>query len=139
MQCPQRMPGFPYAAGLAGPDHYRPDDHSCSYCGSLDPDVFMARLEAGDIALGTTTKNYKVYVVNAGGAPMLQTHRNDNSKSADPKDWTWVTQETSQAKFYFEHLSEAQRTRFIELANAGKLQFEGGLGFAPLPFFVGRA
>jgi hypothetical protein len=141
MQCPQRTPDYPYAAGLDGPDHYRADDHTCSYCGSLNPDVFMARLEAGDIALGATTKNYKVYVHNAGGAPLLQTYRDcprDEPKHMPDECAHWVTRETSQQKFYFDHLSNEQRQRFVEMYNERRIRMKGGFAFSPFPFFMQR-
>ena len=92
------------------PDHWRLDN-TCSYCGSVSGDVFMARLEASDIALGPTDKNYKVYVTNRGGPSIGQ-------------------------KFYFMHLTEAQKIRFIELMNERKLCFDSPGGFYRMPFFV---
>jgi hypothetical protein len=41
------------------------------------------------------------------------------------------------SKFYFEHLSREQMTRFIELYNQRKLKFDGG-GFYRLPYFMVR-
>ncbi len=122
----------------------RPEDDSCDYCGSLFGEVFMARLEAGDVVLGPTDKNYKCYVHNHGGAPFRQTHRTDKPSVPgeilkDPMDmtlWTWAVRETPDAKFYFEHLSESQRQRFIELLNARKLKIGDPGHFYRLPFFV---
>lgn len=56
----------------------KPDDGSCDYCGSLSGDVFMARVQAGDVTLGPTDKSYKVYVLNAGGQPFKRAHRIDS-------------------------------------------------------------
>lgn len=130
-------------------------DDSCRYCGSLNPDTFMRRLEAGDVLLGSTDKNYKVYVANKGGESFKQTYRDcpeDKEKIGaagnkymvssceGPKSCThWVTRDTDRAKFYFQHLSEEQRHRFIQLLNEKKIQFEGGYGFYVLPFFIGRS
>lgn len=82
-------------------------DNTCSYCGSMNPDAFMERLEAGDIQLDPTDKSYKVYVKTQG-----------------------IT-----GKFYFQHLSADQRKRFIELNNAGRLNFGPPGYFYMLPFF----
>ena len=64
-QCPRRAEN-PGHQSLSDHDTWR-EDNTCSYCGSLNPDVFMARLEAGDVELIPTDKNYKVYVYNDGG------------------------------------------------------------------------
>lgn len=46
------------------------EDKTCSYCGSLNPEEFMARLEAGDVELGPTDKPYKVYIKDLEGKPV---------------------------------------------------------------------
>lgn len=88
------------------------ENNTCSYCGSLNPDAFMVRLEAGDITLDPTDKDYKVYVANAGG-PDLR----------------------GAIKFYFQHLSADQRARFIELHNERKLNMGPPGHFYVAPFF----
>lgn len=95
---------------LAGPDrdHWRTDgDGTCSYCGSLNPTVFMNLAEGGELIV-PTDKSYKAY---AGRA---------------------------RRKFYFQHLDEAQRRRFVELLNGGQLQIAYPGRFYALPFFVTR-
>lgn len=82
-------------------------DNTCSYCGSMHPDAFMERLEAGDATLDPTDKSYKVYVKTQG----------------------------LYGKFYFQHLSADQRKRFIELHNAGRLNMGPPGRFYVLPFF----
>ena len=123
----------------------KPDDGTCDQCGSLLPDEFMARLEAGDVTLDPTDKNYKVYVHNAGGKPFQQSHRplpkpqQPGEIVRDPMDqslWTWETQEVSQCKFYFQHLSEDQMKRFVELLNENKLRLNYPGYFYRRPFFV---
>jgi hypothetical protein len=117
---------------------WRADDRSCSYCGSMNADDFMQRLEQGDVELGSTDKNYKVYVHNAGGVAFKQSYRDcpRDANCTGPDDCGhWVTREIQDGKFYFYHLSEAQQTRFIELYNAGKIRMAGGFGFYVLPFF----
>lgn len=157
MQCPRRSEShFGSSPAFARDDDYDPSDDSCRYCGSLNPDTLMARLETGDVLLGSTDKNYKVYVTSAPAKPMFkQTYRNcphDKQMTGaagnvyfvpscdkGPNHCThWATRETDHTKFYFQHLSGAQRTRFIELLNEGKLKFEGGYGFYVLPYFIGR-
>jgi hypothetical protein len=83
----------------------------CSYCGSASGDSFMAFVEAGG-EVRPTDKNYKVY---------LQGNANLRAPGI---------------KFYFQHLSAAQRTRFIELLNQRtvKIGFPGH--FYVLPFFA---
>jgi hypothetical protein len=98
-------------------DRWRGDDNTCSYCGSLNQDWLMDRLEAGTIELGPTDKNYKVYVENAGGEPF-------NVHGAP--------------KFYFPHLSKAQRQRFVEMLNEKKIKIGAPGHFYVLPFFVKR-
>jgi len=90
------------------------DNDTCSYCGSYNPDQLMARLEAGDIQLGPTDKDYKVYIENSGGEPL------------------------SAIKFYFQHFDEEQKHRFIELHNEGKLKIGMPGHFYRLPFFCRR-
>ena len=90
-------------------------DGSCSYCGSMNPDELMERLEAGTVELGPTDKNYKVYVTNAGGESLK-----------------------SVGKFYFQHFSTEQCQRFIELLNEKKLKIGEPGHFYRLPFFIRR-
>jgi hypothetical protein len=92
------------------------EDQTCSYCGSLHPDVFMQRLEAGDVVLGPTDTSYKVYVQDHRGTPI-----------GGPA-----------GKFYFQHLGEAQRARFIELHNEGRLKLDSPGHFYVAPFFCQR-
>jgi hypothetical protein len=101
-------------------------DDSCSYCGSLHPDIFMERLEAGDVTLSPTDKSYKVYVsADAGSVKFKQSYRGDGDPGGcDPTKWVWTVREVPQTKFYFQHLSDSQRTRFVELLNAKKLKLE---------------
>lgn len=114
------------------------EDGTCDYCGSWDADDLMARLEAGTVILGPTDKSYKVYLTNAGGAPFKQSARRcpKDATCKGPGDCThYETRETDSAKFYFQHLSEAQMRRFVELLNERKLKIDGG-GFYVRPFFI---
>lgn len=73
-------------------------DDTCSYCGSLNGDILMARIEAGTIRLKGSDKNYKIYVEATEGSEPL-----------------------SAIKFYFQHLSEVQKIRFVELWNEKRI------------------
>jgi hypothetical protein len=136
--CPRRAenPG-PF---LTVEDGFGPDD-CCRYCGSLNPDAFMARLEAGDVVVEPTDKNYKVYLANKGGAPFRQTYRTDAKPFAghDSPEHDWVTRDVPQAKFYFQHLSEDQKKRFVELLNAKRIVFDAPGHFYVTPYFISRS
>jgi ferredoxin len=151
-KCPRRAEShFGSSPAFLRDDDYDPSDDSCQYCGSLNPDTFMARLEAGDVLLGSTDKNYKVYVENSGGEQFKQSFRDcprDKemigaagnkymaSSCQGPDTCThWVTREIASAKFYFQHLGDEQQKRFIELFNEKRIKFSGNYGFYVLPFF----
>jgi hypothetical protein len=120
----------------------KPDDGTCDQCGSLLGDTLMARLEKGDVILGPTDKNYKVYVRNKGGECFKQTHRIDNSRehnldgSPDQTKWVWQTNDSQECKFYFQHLTDEQKKRFVELLNDKKIKFDQPGYFYVLPFFI---
>lgn len=144
--CPRRSENHMHVADSpfvgAGPDQdwYRSTDQSCIYCGSLDPDVFMARLEKGDILLGATDKSYKVYVENDGGEDFKQTYRDDDHPYAGAENpiHNWITRPMHQHKFYFQHLSVDQMRKFVDLYNQKKVKFAPGDGFYVWPFFMGK-
>jgi len=136
--CPSQEEAF-LPAQRNHQSHWREADNSCSYCGSLNNDVFMERLEAGTIKLSSTTKNYKTYLVNNGGEAFKQTFRNcpRDGTCTGPDDCThWTTREDTQPKFYFYHLTVEQRKRFVELYNEKKIQFEQYGHFNVFPFFM---
>lgn len=114
---------------------------TCNFCGSMHPAVVMERLEDGSIELGTTGKNYKAYLHPVEGSPRcLRCGRADDCPGGnDPAAWKWETEETDFGKFYFQHFSREQQVRFVELLNAGKIRFKGGLRFNPLPYFIERS
>lgn len=64
-KCPRREEAPPgWLAQLDEYDTWLPKPGTkgtCSYCGSMHPDEFMALVIAGE-AIGTTTKNYKAYI-----------------------------------------------------------------------------
>lgn len=101
----------------------------------------MLRCEAGDVELGPTDKNYKVYVENKGGDAFAQTYRDcpRDAPCTGPEDCThWVTRSMDHTKFYFQHLDAEQRRRFIELLNDGKLNIGDPGHFYVTPFFAQR-
>jgi hypothetical protein len=138
MKCPRQAEGFMFR-DKEYEQLYDPADDTCHHCGSLNPGTFMSRLEAGDISLGATDKSYKVYVHNEGGATLLQHYRDcpREAKCTGPDDCThWTVRETNQGKFYFQHLSEVQMQRFVDLYNEKKLKMHGGYHFYVAPFFM---
>lgn len=111
--CPRGSgPDGPFKAPFNGEATWR-DDRTCSYCGSLDPELLLEQISKG-AELGPTDKSYKAYVT-------LVDHRVAGA-----------------GKFYFQHFDDAQRARFIELLNTGavKIGFPGH--FYVLPFFIQR-
>lgn len=113
------------------------NDLTCSYCGSLHPDVTMERIIAGDVELEPTDKNYKVYVLNKGGKPFSQSYRAEGSPQGDdPFKWEWTTREMNQTKFYFQHLSVDQRKKFVNLYNDGTIKVGYPGRFYCRPFFM---
>lgn len=111
--CGRRHDSFIANKQFPGPDSYRADG-TCSYCGSMSGDVFMARLEAGTISVTPTDKSYKVYVDNHGGESF------------------------SAIKFYFQHLTVEQQDRFIELVNAKTVHLKEPGYFYVTPYFCSR-
>ena len=106
--CPRRDEGGPGPSLFPEGDDWKAG--RCTYCGSMAPDKFM-RLAGEGVELTPTDKNYKVYV-----------------KAPDNPN----------AKFYFQHLDEAQRRAFVELLNAKTLNLAYPGRFYVLPFFVVR-
>ena len=97
----------------------------------------MARLEAGDVILTPTDKSYKVYVTNTGCKPFMRSSRTDDGSSGlDQSKWVWETGENPMPKFYFQHLSEDQKNRFVELLNQKKLKFDHPGHFYREPYFI---
>lgn len=112
--CPRQRNEATLEVQLDHKSHWRADG-TCSYCGSMNNDEFMRRLELGDVEVGPTDKAYKVYVSNRGGEPIKA------------------------IKFYFQHLTNDQTRRFVELANGGMIAMGFPGYFYTLPFFAKRA
>jgi hypothetical protein len=112
--CPRGSgPDSPFRAPFNGEAHWR-EDRTCSYCGSIDPELLFEQIEKG-AEIGPTDKSYKIYVALIG-----HTVR-------------------GAGKFYFQHLSPEQQTRFIDLVNAKTMKIGMPGHFYVLPYFAARA
>ncbi len=118
-EAPYRLPGDdgtdtwqdrPGLGGATAPGR------SCSYCGSLHPDTFMQLAEEG-WWVGPTDQPSKAYL-------------------QPPVDGDGKPTGSAEAKFYFQHLSEDQRGRFVQLLNERKMRIGYPGRFYVLPFFV---
>lgn len=111
--CPRGPgPGSPFHAPFNGEASWR-DDRTCSYCGSIDPDLFFEQIAKG-AKITPTDKNYKVYVD-------LIDHRVGGA-----------------GKFYFQHLSAEQQSQFIDAVNNRELTLAYPGYFYVTPFFAAR-
>lgn len=164
MKC-QRQDGAMLPVQINHETHWR-SDGTCSYCGSISPERFLAAVKDG-AKLTPTDKNYKVYVdlphPDAGKPCVLASANFDQTgpgwvqitsenRSAIPLDewqrknfkdghWVQVTERgpTEHAKFYFQHLSADEQSSFIDLMNANALNLAIPGYFYVLPYFVTRA
>lgn len=143
--------------GLIGQDQVGP---SCSFCGSLHPDRFIALVREGWI-VGPTDKSYKVYFARPYTADEVADRKRrwleaDTTARAirdlggrDGKTPEQIDADLEQqwarlpsqdgatvAKFYLQHLSEAQRDEFIDLVNNGQMKIGYPGRFYRLPFFA---
>lgn len=80
-------------------------DGTCSYCGSISAERFFQAVEDG-VEISPTDKSYKAYVK----LPFF-------------------------AKFYFQHLSDEDKTKFIKLANEHKFNLSVPGYFYTTPYF----
>jgi len=148
MKCPRRIEG-PFK--LPKEDSWREDD-TCSYCGSLNPNTLMQRIESGDVELTPTDKSYKIYVDNTVGSKLFKIRYRKDCNCEFPRNLTsdqitekveacphWITEERTHTKFYFQHLSEEQQKRFIEIYNDKKMKLKYPGYFYVRPFFCARA
>jgi len=115
--CPRRSEGVPADA----PEHDTWIKSHCSYCGSLEPSLLLALIEAKQVVIGPTDKNYKIYVTpNAAytgfiGGKTLEKHN----------------------KFYFQHLEpELERKKFFDLYIENTMELSEPGFFYILPYFM---
>jgi hypothetical protein len=109
--CPRRMQEWGPWEKAENLDHWR-KDKTCSFCGSLNPDIFLDLLAKGRVAVTPTDKNYKAYVEGLGVF----------------------------RKFYFQHFDFEQQDKFLEIYNTDPRPFrmsDPGY-FYVLPFFAHR-
>lgn len=136
---------------------------SCSFCGSLHPDDFLRLVGEGWI-VGATDKNYKVYLARPYSAEEIASRRaqwesTDRTVRAvreigerDGKTAEQIAADIDKvaevalgsspgatiAKFYFQHLNEAQRAEFIDLYNSKRMRIDSG-DFYVMPYFCRSA
>ena len=148
-QCPRRDEGP--AGAYPGLDTWRDrnGERSCSFCGSLHPDDFMAAVRDRRVVVGPTDKNYKVYVELAPTEFDIARARKTYADlyGCDPHD-AMVEKRIAQGvtgppfgsrKFYFQHLSVEQRTEFVDLMNARTMLIGVPGHFYRLPFFCSQS
>jgi len=119
--CPRRMSDFGPWERTEGIDNWtgrglisQDGEASCSFCGSLHPDTFMAWVEGGG-EVGPTDKRYKAYI---------------KSPTTD------AAPHGREAKFYYQHLSHEQKRRFVDLYNDQTMQIGYPGNFTAFPFFM---
>jgi hypothetical protein len=108
--CPRRHEVGSHVPPLGTPDADKwREDGTCAYCGSLSPERFFELVEAG-AEVTPTDKDYKAYIRPGGSARDL--------------------------KFYFQHLDEAGRDRFVELHNSKRMRLGVPGHFYRRPYFA---
>lgn len=146
--------------GFGGPKAFWERDGTCSYCGSLRPELFFEAVEAG-AEVGPTDKNYKAYIDTPNpdeGKPVYTGGRSGPVFEADgitrkpdlpddltdaeiaagrySRDYFGPAEATRHSKFYFQHLDAAGQARFIDLLNSGRMKVGYPGHFYRLPFFT---
>jgi hypothetical protein len=136
-------------------DHWSMRDgrRTCSYCGSAHQDDVMAMAEAGTIQWGPTDKGYKAYL-SLAPTDEDETIAKENAKKFGVGELIfkdkgevafeeWWQKERSlhvrgkdMGKFYFQHLTDAQKDRFLVLLNERKLKIGYPGHFYRLPYFI---
>lgn len=161
--CPRRMSEFGPWEHEPNLDTWRPDapGPSCSFCGSLHPDRFMALVREGWI-VGPTDKNYKAYLSKPATDEERAEHKATWLAGFRPDELRAAAEERGESpdqahagleahydahiaptmtgsvevKFYFQHLSEEQRAEFIRLHNGGQMQVGYPGHFYQPPYFT---
>lgn len=148
--CPRRMSEFGPWEHEPNLDTWRPDEPgpSCSFCGSLHPDRFMALVREGWI-VGPTDKNYKAYLgkpvsdedCQQQKAAWVERMSPLGTEDRDALAALWEQEHahpraSREAKFYFQHLSGEQRAEFIRLHNGGQMQVGYPGHFYQPPYFT---
>lgn len=106
-----------------------PGIQRCSFCGSMKPEHFLAQLRAG-AEIEPTDKEYKAYVhFDTGAFPVTVTEQREGGSL------THISGGVRHLKFYYQHLSKAQRQEFIDLYNSGAMKIAYPGHFYVRPFF----
>lgn len=116
----------------------------------MHPDDFMAAIKAG-CEVGPTDKSYKAYLHKTLSPAEIEASREaaiaryaramSHAAAAEIVDAQWAQMPHSGAmigKFYYQHLSEAQRDEFLELLRSGEMHVGYPGHFYVLPFFLTR-
>lgn len=158
LTCPRRMVEVGPWERSEGLDSWVSRDgyQVCSFCGCLHPDKFFDLVESG-AEVGPTDKNYKAYIQapNPKAGQIVEVGRSSgpvydldgNPMISDPTIWEKVTGSYDRAimgrapstltlKFYFQHLSEEQCKKFIELHNSGVMKLGYPGHFYRPPYFA---
>jgi hypothetical protein len=107
------------------------DNLSCSFCGSLHPDTFMAWMEAGG-EVTPTDKSYKAYIK----CPLPNPRYGEVTEGETEGGSKFTQVYGSEAKFYFQHLSDDQKRRFVGLYNDRTMKVGYPGHFYQSPFFM---
>jgi hypothetical protein len=97
----------------------------CSFCGSLHPETFLALISEG-WAVEPTDKDYKAYLHEVLDLP------EQTARPGEPLPPI----RNGRAKFYYQHLSEAQMQRFVDLYNDNTMRLATPGYFYRLPYFM---
>ena len=116
--CPRRVQEFGDTSRFKVPqtDEWR-EDRTCSWCGSMSPELLFEFIEAG-FEIGPTDKNYKIYI----------RHTKETDKT--------IQLPRGAPKFYFQHFSKEQCIKFINLYNDGLMKIGYPGHFYVHPFFM---
>lgn len=106
MKCPRRDESFARVSNYPQEDEWG-SDRTCSYCGSLDPEIALKLIEEGN-EVEPTDKNYKIYIRGAN---------------------------TPSGKCYLPHFSPDQGQKFTELYNEKRMKLAYPGRFYVRPYF----
>jgi hypothetical protein len=142
--CPRRMSNWGSWEREEGLDVWRQEKASdtfggapdlevrhCSFCGSLHPDDFMRMITEGYVVV-PTDKSYKAYLQEPVTEERLEEYRTGPLRFLGEE----LAHGRDVGKFYYQHLSPEQQTRFIEMVNAKEIKFGYPGHLYVTPFFA---
>lgn len=97
----------------------------CSFCGSLHPEEFLKLISEGWV-VEPTDKTYKAYLTQAV----------EGAKRVAAPGEPLPSARSGRAKFYYQHFSEEQMRRFVDLYNDGTMRLAHPGYFYQMPFFM---